>query len=161
VLTERAEELLELSSVDLAAQVEAKSKHVLGALKPVGKTLSFSLNQQTAASLIAERMVLVGDAAHQIHPMAGQGVNLGFRDVIALQELLSSAHAMQDVGEYGFLRKYERARGADIAAMNTLTTGLDYLFASESAMLKKVTNWGLQQLNRQTTLKKLLIQQAA
>ena len=161
VSTERAEELLKLSSIDLAEQVEAKSKHMLGALKAIGKTLSFSLNQQTAASLIAERVVLVGDAAHQVHPMAGQGVNLGFRDVMQLTSLATKLHVMQDVGDSGFLRQYERSRRADIATMNTLTTGLDYLFASESIMLKKVTHWGLRQLNRQTTLKKLLIQQAA
>lgn len=161
VLTERADELLKLSNADLAEQVAERSKHALGTLQQVGKTLLFELNQQTACSLIAARVVLVGDAAHQIHPMAGQGVNVGFRDVMELQHLISSAHAMQDIGEYGFLRQYERARSADIATMNTLTTGLDALFASESGMIKKVTNWGLRQLNRQTSLKKLLIQQVA
>jgi 2-polyprenylphenol 6-hydroxylase len=161
VSTEKAEELLKLSSMDFAAQVAAESKRTLGDLQVIGKTLSFSLHQQTAASLIAERVVLVGDAAHQIHPMAGQGVNLGFRDVMELQQLLSNSHAMQDIGEYGFLRKYERSRGADIAAMNMLTTGLDALFASDISLMKQVTNWGLRQLNCQVTLKKLLIQQVA
>jgi 2-octaprenylphenol hydroxylase len=161
VSTEKAEELLELSSNDLAAKVQACSQNELGELKAIGKIISFALNQQTATSLIVERVVLVGDAAHQIHPMAGQGVNVGFRDVMALEFILANAHAMQDIGEHGFLRKYERARGADIAVMNTLTTGLDALFASESRMMKKVTNWGLRQLNRQASLKKLLIQQAA
>jgi 2-polyprenylphenol 6-hydroxylase len=103
----------------------------------------------------------VGDAAHQIHPMAGQGVNLGFRDVMALQEILLHAHAMQDIGENTLLRKYERVRNVDVVGMNMLTTGLDYLFASENSMVMKATNWGLRQLNRQTTIKKLLIQQAA
>jgi 2-polyprenylphenol 6-hydroxylase len=161
VSTEKAEELLKLSSADFAEQVGVESKHALGELQLVGKTLSFSLNQQTATSLIAARVVLVGDAAHQIHPMAGQGVNLGFRDVMQLASLTTKLHAMQDIGETSFLRKYARARSADIATMNTLTTGLDALFASDSEMVKKVTNWGLQQLNRQSTLKKLLIHQVA
>jgi 2-polyprenylphenol 6-hydroxylase len=161
VSTEKAEELLKLSSTDFAEQVEVQSRYALGDLNPVGKALSFSLNQQTACSIIAERVVLVGDAAHQIHPMAGQGVNLGFRDVMQLTSLATKLHAMQDIGETSFLRKYERSRGADIATMNTLTTGLDALFASDSSMMKQVTNWGLRQLNRQSALKKLLIQQAA
>jgi 2-polyprenyl-6-methoxyphenol hydroxylase-like FAD-dependent oxidoreductase len=93
--------------------------------------------------------------------MAGQGMNLGLRDVRQLQEMLTNMHAMQDIGEPAFLRKYARARLADIATMNTLTGGLDALFANDSAVIKKVTGWGFKQLNRQATLKKLLIQQAA
>jgi ubiquinone biosynthesis UbiH/UbiF/VisC/COQ6 family hydroxylase len=160
VSTEKVNELLNLSSKQLATAVQAQSKDALGDLKQVGKTLSFTLSQQAAVQLIAKRAVLVGDAAHQIHPMAGQGVNLGFRDVMAMESLLSSAHALQDIGEHNFLRKYERARGTDIALINTLTTGLDKLFASDSRFIKQVTNWGLRQLNRQAAIKKLLIQQA-
>ena len=158
VSTDKADKLLKLSNEQLAQQVNEQSQGALGDLKLVGKTLSFELNQQTATKLIADRIVLVGDAAHQIHPMAGQGVNLGFRDVMKLAELTTNC---QDVGDYNLLRQYERARKADIATMNTLTTGLDYLFASENGLLKTATNWGLRQVNRQTTLKKLLIQQAA
>ena len=158
VSTEKADKLLKLSNEQLAEQVQAQSQGVLGDLKPVGKTLSFELNQQTATKLIADRMVLVGDAAHQIHPMAGQGVNLGFRDVMKLIELTTKC---MDVGDFNLLRQYERARASDIATMNTLTAGLDYLFASDKMLVKKVTIWGLQQLNKQAAIKKLLIQQVA
>ncbi len=160
VSTESANELLTLSSDELAQKVETQSRRVLGTLRPAGKTLSFRLNQQTAAQLIAERVALAGDAAHQVHPMAGQGVNLGFRDVMQLESLVSTAHALQDIGETTFLRKYERSRQADIATMNALTTGLDALFASDINLVKKWTHWGLRQLNQQATIKKLLIQQA-
>jgi 2-polyprenylphenol 6-hydroxylase len=161
VSTERAEELLKLSGADLSRAVEEKSKQVLGAMKIAGKALPFILNQQAATNLIAERVVLVGDAAHQIHPMAGQGVNLGFRDVMQLTSLATNLHSMQDLGDAAFLRQYARARKADMLAMNTLTTGLDALFASDSRMLKQLTSWGLRQLNRKASVKKLLILQAA
>lgn len=159
--TEQASELLTLSSEALTQKVQARSHDELGSLRMVGKVLSFGLRQQTAEQLIAERVLLVGDAAHQIHPMAGQGMNLGLRDVRQLQQMLTNIHAMQNIGEYGFLRKYARARQADIATMNTLTSGLDALFANDSAVIQKVTSWGFKQLNRQATLKKLLIQQVA
>ncbi len=161
VSTERAAQLLALSESELAHNVRARSQAVLGDLTQMGKTQSFSLNQQTALQLIGERVVIVGDAAHQIHPMAGQGVNLGFRDVMELASLATKCHAMQDVGDVMFLRQYERARKADIVTMAQLTSGLDGLFASESGVLKQARQWGLQQLNAKTTIKKLLMQQVA
>ena len=163
VSTQKAVELLLLSADELARSVYKQSQGLLGDLKPVGKALSFKLNQQTATKLIAERMVLVGDAAHQIHPMAGQGMNLGFRDVMKLAELTTKYQDIkcQDVGDFNLLRQYERARKADIVAMNSLTTGLDYLFASENSFVKTATHLGLRQLNRQAVIKKLLVQQAA
>ena len=161
VSTERAAELLALSGEALAHHVYAHSRAVLGDLKQVGKSASFALNQQTATSLIAERVVLIGDAAHQIHPMAGQGVNLGFRDVMELASMATKCHGMQDAGDGMFLRQYERARKADIVMMNSLTSGLDGLYANESSMLKKARQWGLRQLNDQVAIKKLLIQEVA
>ena len=160
VSTEMAAQLLTLSREQLAARVQEQSKSILGKLKFVGEVLSFPLSQATATQLIAQRVVLIGDAAHQIHPMAGQGVNLGFRDVIAVQKLLMKVHALQDIGEHSFLRQYERTRKVDIASMNGLTSGLDYLFASEQGALKKLSVWGMRQLNGQLVAKKVLIKQA-
>ncbi len=160
VSTERAAELLLLTPQQLAEHVQVRASNVLGALKPVGEVLSFPLNQAKAMQLIAERVVLVGDAAHQVHPMAGQGVNLGFRDVIAVQDLLVNIHPMQDIGEHTFLRQYERARKADILSMSALTSGLDALFAGEQRVLKKLTNFGMRQLGQQGAMKKFLIKQA-
>jgi 2-polyprenylphenol 6-hydroxylase len=161
VSTEKANELLKLSNEDLADAVGGKSQDTLGELKPISKTLSFALHSQVAAQFVAERLALVGDAAHQIHPMAGQGVNLGFRDVMELTSLATKLHPMQDLGDAAFLRQYARARKADTLAMNTLTSGLDTLFASDSRVVKQLTNWGLRQLNHLGRVKKLLIQQAA
>ena len=161
--TQKAAQLLMLSADELARSVHEQAQGVLGQLKPVGSMQSFELNQQTATKLIAERMALVGDAAHQIHPMAGQGMNLGFRDVMKLAELTTKYQDIkcQDVGDYNLLRQYERSRKADIVTMNSLTTGLDYLFASENSFVKTATHLGLRQLNRQAVIKKLLVQQAA
>lgn len=161
VSTEKAAQLLALTSDALCEQVQLQSQGVMGKLKQIGQTKSATLKQQTASQMIGERVVLVGDAAHQVHPMAGQGVNLGFRDVMELAQLTTKLHAMHDIGERVFLRQFERARKADIVGMNGLTSGLDYLFATEKTMLKKLTNWGLQAIARQPSLKKLLIQQAA
>ena len=158
--TERAAELLLFTPQQLLEVVRIRSNDCLGELELVGEVHSFPLGQATAAQLIAERVVLVGDAAHQIHPMAGQGVNLGFRDVIEVQKLLAKAHALQDIGEFTFLRQYERARKADVAGMKGLTSSLDALFANEQNLVKKLTNFGMQQLNRQSLMKKILIQQA-
>ena len=161
VSTEMADQLLALTEAELAQNVCARSQAVLGGLRQVSKTQSFNLNQQTASQLIGERVVIMGDAAHQIHPMAGQGVNLGFRDVMELASMATKCHGMQDAGDGMFLRQYERARKADIVMMNSLTSGLDGLYANESSMLKKTRQWGLQQLNKQAVIKKLLIQQVA
>jgi 2-polyprenylphenol 6-hydroxylase len=160
VSTQKAAELLLLTADELAQSVLEQSKGVLGELTLQGKPQKFALNQSTAKRLIGERVVLLGDAAHQIHPMAGQGVNLGFRDVMELQQLTTSMHSMMDVGDTALLRQYERARLADIASMNTLTSGLDALFATENRWLNGLRDWGFKQLNAQTSIKKLLIQQA-
>lgn len=158
--TELAQNLLSLTDVGLAEQVQKRANDVLGELKPASQTFSFALKQVTANQLIASRVVLIGDAAHQVHPMAGQGANLGFRDVISLDSLIANSHAMQDIGEFSFLRRYERTRKADVLSMNTLTSGLDTLFAFESPAIKKIANFGMQQLDKHPSMKNILIQQA-
>lgn len=160
VSTQRATELLLLDKYELAQSVLIYSKQTLGALQQVGVTQQFNLNQTTATTIIGKRLALLGDCAHQIHPMAGQGVNLGFRDVMTLQHLITRAHALIDIGEYSFLRQYARARKADVATMNSLTSGLDALFASENKLLNTAIDFGFKQISRQANIKKLLIQHA-
>jgi ubiquinone biosynthesis UbiH/UbiF/VisC/COQ6 family hydroxylase len=157
---ERAEQLLNLNREELAKSVQKYTQNIFGKLDLVSKVLPFPLEQVTSTQLIAKRVALVGDAAHRVHPMAGQGVNLGFRDVIAVQKLLSNSHALQDIGEFTFLREYERARKADIMSMNGLTSGLDWLFASDQAILKRLTNLGMLQLQKNAFVRKVLIKQA-
>ena len=159
--TDRAGELLELSNDEFTHALEIHTNYALGDLNLIGEVFAYKLCQQTALVTTVERLVLMGDAAHQVHPMAGQGVNLGFRDVMELTSLATKLHVMQDLGDEAFLRQYARARKADTLAMNSLTSGLDSLFASDRKMLKHFTKWGFRQLNRQGNIKKLLIQQVA
>jgi 2-polyprenyl-6-methoxyphenol hydroxylase-like FAD-dependent oxidoreductase len=159
--TDRAGELLELSNDEFTHALEIHSNYAQGDLNLIGEVFAYKLCQQTALVTTAERLVLMGDAAHQVHPMAGQGVNLGFRDVMELTSIASKLNVMQDLGDEAFLRQYARARKADTLAINSLTSGLDSLFASDHKMLKYFTKWGFRQLNRQGNIKKLLIQQVA
>ncbi len=160
VSTEMADALLNLTAAQLAERVQEQSQSMLGQLTPVSNTPSFELKQITADTMIADRVVLIGDAAHQVHPMAGQGANLGFRDVMALQAIMASSHRFQDIGETTFLRRFERNRKADVLSMNTLTSGLDYLFAQDQQLIKHTTSWGMQQLNKHSILKNILIKEA-
>jgi 2-polyprenylphenol 6-hydroxylase len=157
---ELAQTLLGLTADALAERVQTESKGILGQLKPVSCTLSFELRQVTASKAIANRVVLVGDAAHQVHPMAGQGANLGFRDVISLDKLIADSHQLQDIGEESFLRRYERTRKADVLSMNALTSGLDSWFSFESDAIRGITVLGMKQLEKHVSIKKFLIKQA-
>ena len=158
--TERAKQLLSLSEESLAEQVEVQARGQLGQLKAASKTYSFPLRQITASKLIAERVVLIGDAAHQVHPMAGQGANLGFRDVMSLAKLMTSSHALQDIGDATFLRRYERDRKADVVSMNTLTSGLDYFFSNNNQLMKRLATSSMEQLEKRLSMKNILIKQA-
>lgn len=159
VSTERAERLL-LDNTALVAEVMALAQPTLGQLSLSGDVFPFALSQQTADTYIADRIVLMGDAAHQVHPMAGQGVNLGFRDVMTLTNMATKLSTLQDIGDYHFLRHYERARKLDVVSMNTLTSGLDRLFAMESTWMQLLTGWGMRKVNQSGWLKKRLVQTA-
>lgn len=159
VSTERAERLL-LDHTALVAEVMAFAQPTLGQLSLCGDVFPFALSQQTADTYIADRIVLMGDAAHQVHPMAGQGVNLGFRDVMTLTNMATKLSTLQDIGDYHFLRHYERARKPDVVSMNTLTSGLDRLFAMESTWMQRLIGWGMRKVNQSGWLKKRLVHTA-
>jgi 2-polyprenylphenol 6-hydroxylase len=155
-----AAELLSLTIGELADRVESRAHSVLGKLSPLNKAVPFVLNQKTASQLVANRIVLMGDAAHQVHPMAGQGVNLGFGDVMKLSELTTKLNVLQDIGDFALLRNYERARKLDILHMNLLVTGLDTLFSVNHSWVPKLADWGMQFIERQVVVKKHLIRYA-
>ena len=156
----KSAELLALTPVALCAQVAAVSQQTLGELKLVTPPAAFPLRLMKLAHIIAPRLVLVGDAAHNVHPLSGQGVNLGFRDVRELAKVLNDRGAQTDCGEAHLLRRYERARKEDIAAMQLSTNALKHLFNNSNPLLRRLRNVGLTLTNRITPLKKILAQHA-
>ena len=158
--TKHPQNLMALSLAELAEQVAQAGGNTLGKMHCITPAVAFSLVKQNASALIANRLALVGDAAHQVHPMAGQGVNLGFRDVVELAQVLAERNPLADIGDRFVLRRYERARKADLLAMQGLTHGLYGAFDSKQALVRAARNWGLSLPNKHLMLKRALMKQA-
>jgi ubiquinone biosynthesis UbiH/UbiF/VisC/COQ6 family hydroxylase len=158
--TQHAKLLSHLPPEELTSKVAEAGGHCLGQLNLIGQPHVFPIAKFKADSLVQPKMVLLGDAAHQVHPLAGQGVNLGFRDVIELSDVLSNRNAKQDIGDIMLLRKYARARKADVLALESVTHGLHDLFGSSVPFVKKLRSFGLEWVNQQPRLKQYLIKQA-
>lgn len=128
-------------------------------IKVVSKIESFPLTMNRVESFFKDRVLLVGDAAHFIHPLAGQGLNLGIRDIITLEKIIDKK-GYADIGLKGFLRKYERARKEDVAQMGFLTLGLNWIFSNKSSILNRIVGKGMRMLDKSKLLKKQLIKKA-
>lgn len=159
VSPEKSAELLALSAAELCAQVAAASQHALGELQLVTPPSAFPLRVLNLAHLTQPRLALVGDAAHNVHPLAGQGVNLGFRDARELAEVLMQP-GTTDCGDLALLRRYEQARRADILTMQLTTDALKHLFVNANPLLRSLRNFGLVVTNQFTPLKKILARHA-
>ncbi len=134
----------------------------LGELTPLDKPRAFPLGYFVVRSFIGERLALIGDAAHVIHPIAGQGLNMGLKDVAALAEVVVDAARLGlDFGEQGVLERYQRWRRFDTVAMGVATNVLNGLFSNESALLRSVRDIGLGLVDRVPPLKSAFIRQAA
>jgi len=155
--TALAQELMGMPVPELAARVAAAGGGLLGRFAPAGAPASFPLRNRRAERLIASRVVLVGDAAHVVHPLAGQGLNLGFGDCAELARVLAGA---RDPGDHLTLRRYERARKAAILEMHALTHGLQRLFSSQVPALQTLRNLGLNLTGQLPVLSKMLAQHA-
>lgn len=149
-----------LSPAALAAEVEQRCGHALGKLTPGGEVLGFPLVQKTADEMALPGVLLLGDAAHQVHPMAGQGVNLGFQDVQALCLELGKLPALRPLGDASFLRHVMRTRQLDILKMHTLTRGLDTLFSRPEPAWTHAAILGLRGVENSAMLKRFLIRTA-
>jgi len=154
-----AEYLMHLEASAFSKEVMRAGDAALGTLTMIGSPAAFPLILKKAEALVRGSVVLAGDAAHRIHPMAGQGVNLGFRDIVDLTQILSSRHLYQPINDSSLLKRYTRARKADLSNMLMLTNGLYHLFESQNPFVQKVRNWGLSATNQQV-IKKRLVRQA-
>lgn len=155
-----ADELMGLPLPELAERVEAASRGALGALECVTPPAAFPLRALTADRCVVPRLALVGDAAHNVHPLAGQGVNLGFRDVRELAAVLAARGAQRDCGVLPLLRRYERARGEDVRSMIAVTDSLQRLFSSRLPGSHWLRNTGLQLTSRLPMIRRALAQHA-
>ncbi len=140
----RADQLLELDDDAFSRQLEQAFDYTLGKVEQVGQRAAFPLVRRHAEAYVKEGIALVGDAAHTIHPLAGQGVNLGLLDAAALAEVIVRARASgHDIASFNTLRKYERWRRADNSLMMYSMSGFKNLFSNEQPALSLIRNAGL------------------
>jgi len=156
----QAADLCALDASALAASVAEAGAHELGALVPITAAASFPLAFLKLPATVAHRLALVGDAAHGVHPLAGQGVNLGFGDVEALAAVLTERGPVTDPGASVLLERFARRRAGPVLAMQTVTDGLVRLFGPADPWLKTLRNAGLATVGRIPLLKRALAQPA-
>jgi 2-octaprenyl-6-methoxyphenol hydroxylase len=160
--TQEAERIVALPDDAFHHELEQRFKLHLGDISAVGARRAHPLGFFVARSFIAERIALVGDAAHLIHPIAGQGLNMGMRDIAALAEVIVDAARLGlDIGGADVLERYQRWRRFDTMTMGVMTDGLNRLFSNRSAVLRLVRDIGLGMVDRVPNLKQLFIREAA
>ena len=151
-----ASELMALDAESLAKRVAAAGRGELGALKAMAPAASFELCFLKLPTVIGERLALVGDAAHGVHPLAGQGVNLGFGDAQALSAILAGRGVVADAGAGVLLERYARRRAGPVLAMQAVTDGLQRLFELRTPGFSLLRNHGMRAVDAIAPLKRLL-----
>jgi 2-octaprenyl-6-methoxyphenol hydroxylase len=164
VWTERramADRIMTLDNPRFEREIARRLGDHLGRIQVVGRRWSYPLSAMLAHRYVDTRLALAGDAAHGIHPIAGQGLNLGFRDAIVLADLLTEAVAAgHDPGDATLLTRYQRARRPDNLLMLGMTDGLDRLFSSDFPPLRLARDVGIAAVHRMGPLKRLFMRQA-
>ena len=155
-----AQELLTLDASTLALRVGAAGADALGALTCITPAAAFPLSFLKLPMVVAHRVALVGDAAHGVHPLAGQGVNLGFGDVEALSTVLRDRGPVADAGAPVLLERYARLRAGPVHAMQTVTDALAHLFRIRAPWVRSARNLGLAAVERMPSARRLLAQSA-
>jgi 2-polyprenylphenol 6-hydroxylase len=155
-----AERRIRLKPAALAAELMRACGDALGELAPASPVRSYPLRRLAARSLVAPRVALAGDAGHVIHPLAGQGLNLGLQDARALVEILTRREPGRDPGDYRLLRRYERTRAEPILAMDSTVDGLFRLYRSESRLVSRLRNAGLNLTDHLPVVKNILMRRA-
>jgi 2-octaprenyl-6-methoxyphenol hydroxylase len=160
--TAEAERIVALADDLFHAELERRFGLRLGEIEVVGRRRAYPLGLSMARAFIADRLALVGDAAHVIHPIAGQGLNMGLRDAAALAEVIVDAARLgMDPGAPDVLERYQRWRRFDTMAMGVATDGLNRLFSNRSDVLRLIRDVGLGVVDRLPVLKRLFIREAA
>lgn len=158
---ERSAELIEMDEVQFLAELQIAFGDKLGAMVGTGPRGAFPLLLRHANRYSDERLVLVGNAAHAIHPLAGQGLNLGVSDIAALAEVLLQAYReKQDIGELAVLRRYERWRKTDNVAVMAAMDGFKRLFSNDIGPLKIIRNLGLTLADNAGPAKNMMMRRA-
>ncbi len=159
---ESAQRMMALGDADFLEELQMRAGWRLGELSLAGPRASWPLGSHLARSLIAPRLALIGDAARNVHPIAGQGVNLGFRDVAALAEaVVEGARLGLEAGDATSLERYERWRRADGVQSAAAFSALNTLFSNDWMLLRTVRDAGLGIVDRLPGLKSLLVAEAA
>jgi 2-octaprenylphenol hydroxylase len=159
--SETAQQLLALDDEAFCRALGEAFDHRLGNILKVDERVLFPLHRQYAERYVAPRIALVGDASHVIHPLAGQGVNLGFKDVGELADVLTQAREQRrDIGALSVLRRYERARKGDNLATMLAMDGFKHLFASRVPPARWLRNAGLDLVDAATPVKNLIMRAA-
>ena len=165
VSEQRANELMALDSHGFAAEVATHCGNALGEMTLYSERAVWPLQLARADKWIGKHAVLgswalAGDAAHTVHPLSGQGLNLGLADVAELAKTLGSKEYWRPVSDLKLLRRYERARKLDALALGTVTDGLQQLFARSESPLQMLRNWGMQGFERSGGLKQWVTKRA-
>ncbi len=165
VWTERqaeADKLMKSDDFVFLVELERRFGHRLGALELAGPRAAYPLSLTLARDFVRPRFALLGDAAHGIHPIAGQGLNMSFRDAAALAETIVDAHRIGlDIGSLEVLRRYERWRRYDTWQMGVMTDVLNRLFSNDLAPVRALRDFGLGIVDRLPKLKSMFIGEAA
>jgi len=157
----RAPALLSATDAEVARALDQAADLALGPTRLVSTRRSFVLERLAAPHYVANRVALLGDAAHVVHPLAGQGVNLGLLDAAALAQLLLEAVGRgEDVGALGVLRAYERWRKSEVVLMATAIDAFDRLLAHGTGPVARVAQAGLSLVNRSQELRRFFIRRA-
>lgn len=157
-----AQRLVELDEPAFGDELEERFGDDRGEITAIGPRQAYPLKFQIARSFIADRLALVGDAAHVVHPLAGQGLNLGYRDVAALAECVADAARLGlDLGDQTTLRRYERWRRFDTVQLALGFDGLNGLFSNDNTGLRVIRDLGLGMVERMPPLKRFFMAEAA
>jgi 2-octaprenyl-6-methoxyphenol hydroxylase len=164
VWTERstiAQRMLASDDAAFSAEIARRLGDHLGTVRVIGRRWHYRLGALHAHRYFDRRLALVGDAAHTIHPIAGQGLNLGFRDAMALADLLiETSECGADPGSPELLRRYQRRRRPDNLLMLAATDTLDRLFSNDNQLLRIARDIGIAAVHRVSPLKRLFMRQA-